>query len=246
MDKELKKSLIENNRKVSDLLSLNENLMIKHGYCPPEKSDALEPFERIHIPSGYIRTADSFEEKYHLKEIVVSDEKRRNIAYCFQLSDFYNYIINHFYLWGSVETMLLKQDYINLVSIMETMIIETAKNINYFCNDCVHCRNCPFHLGTSKIGTMKGALERLDKTGITSLSNEEIDTLKKVYDLRSRVHMNSVKGNEFINHDFTIKQHNVAIYDLEILTDHLYKECVPFYSKCVCGNKQTKKSKFSP
>lgn len=238
MNEELKEKLTLNNKKISDLLAQNEKLMIENGYNPPEENAAVDSVGRIHFPSGYIRTADVFENRYHLVEIVLNNDERRNIAYSLQLSDFYNYFINRFYIWGSVETMLLKQDFINIVAVMESMVIESAKSINRYCLDCKYCHSCSSHLGSRKISTMKRALERLHVVGIISLTDEEIEILKKIYDLRCSIHVNIVKGNEFKNEEFTVEQHNMAITYLKLLTDCLYKECVPYYSKCLCGNKR--------
>lgn len=76
---------------------------------------------------------------------------QKNISYCLQLSDFYNFIVNRFYLWGSVRIMLYKHDFINLVSIIESLVLEAANNISTYCLTCNKINKCKNHISKKEI-----------------------------------------------------------------------------------------------
>ena len=112
---ELRESVILNNQKISDLLQENEMLLIEEGYRPPVQNYVVDYVERIHMPKGYVRKSVEFFQKYHLTNIVQNYNTRNNISYNLQLSDFYNYLLNRVHIWGSVRTMLYKNDIINIL-----------------------------------------------------------------------------------------------------------------------------------
>ena len=103
MDKEKKDHYIENNKKISLLLAENEQLLKDEGYMPPDINFSVDKEDRINVPAGYIRKSGDFWSKYHLFDIVESRNIRNNISYALQLSDYYNYWVNRFNIWGSIE-----------------------------------------------------------------------------------------------------------------------------------------------
>lgn len=100
------KQLLNNNERISNLLRDNEALIKRAGYNPPNKNFAVSKEKRVKIPAGYIRTSGEFWKAYHLAEIVENRNTRNNISYALQLSDYYNYMLNRFNIWGSIEIML--------------------------------------------------------------------------------------------------------------------------------------------
>ena len=95
-----------NIEKISSLLSRNEELIREEGYNPPLDNFTIEKENRIKMPQRYIRTSKEFWIQYHLNEIVDNRNTKNNISYALQLSDYYNYLVNRFYIWGSIEIML--------------------------------------------------------------------------------------------------------------------------------------------
>ena len=103
---DVEQKIKENNRQISRLLAENENLLRERGYNPPVHNYALNDIDRIKFPSNYIRTKDIFIEKYKLEFFFENPVIRSNVAYSLQMSDMYNYIINRFRTFGSINTML--------------------------------------------------------------------------------------------------------------------------------------------
>ena len=200
---------ITNIQKISELLEENENILREAGYNPPKTNYTVENKKRIKIPAGYVRTSGFFGEQYHLNDIVASRNIKNNISYALQLSDYYNFIVNRFNVWGSIETMLYKQMFVNIVSIIEALILECSNNINRQC--CLE--------------TNPGC--------ILSFSDEQKDRLIELYDLRNRIHIRLTDQNEFLDNKYNKKLYNEAIVILQIVDNSLWKNGVPYYKKCL-------------
>lgn len=54
LSEEMKNKIIANNRKITELLNENENILRESGYNPPMANYALERSEKIGFPPGYI------------------------------------------------------------------------------------------------------------------------------------------------------------------------------------------------
>lgn len=180
---------LDNIEKISKLLLENEEILKEAGYCPPVNNFAVEKDKRIRFPAGYIRTSNEFETRYHLSQLVSSKNVRKNISYALQLSDYYNFLINRFYIWGSIETMLIKQAFINLISIIEALILECANKLNKYCQSCHKIGICSNNLNKYDRANMKNAVDRLVEIGILDLSNDQKDRLVELYDLRNKIHI---------------------------------------------------------
>lgn len=234
IDEVIKQKLIENNHKIQSLLKENEEILKNQGFNPPIHNFVINPEKnKIHFPSGYIRTASEFWKKYHLKDIVKKRNTRKNISYCLQLSDFYNFIENRFYLWGSVETMLYKQDFVNLVSIIESLVLEAANNISTNCSTCNKISKCKKHISKQDKNNMKSAIKKMNELGMINLSIENIERIIELYNLRNRIHIRLADNNEFLDNKFNLKLHNETILLLIEITEDLYNSAIQYYVKCV-------------
>ncbi|MDO4541906.1 MAG: hypothetical protein Q4C00_03620 [Bacillota bacterium] len=161
MNEELQTKIIENNKKISELLRENEKIIRSVGYKPPVENYAIaNTKERINFPSGYIRVNEAFQRKYHLNDIVKEASTVKNLAYALQLSDFYNFVFNRFYVWGSLESMICKSAVINLVSIFEALIFECANNI---CSPstCISIPSCERHFSKVQRNNSFEALKKI-------------------------------------------------------------------------------------
>lgn len=233
MDQDSLKRLKRNNKIISRLMAENERILRKAGYHPPVHDFPIEKEERICIPSNYIRTADRFGEKYHLNEIVVSKNTRRNVAYALQLSDFYNYLINRFFIWGSIEIMLYKQAFVNVISIIEALILECANNINAYCKNCNEIGKCKSNICREERENMKSALKKLFDLGIVNLSDEDYSLLIKYYDYRNRIHIRLNDQNEFLDNKFNCSLYNCAIVLLRKIDEQIVHNGVNYYETCM-------------
>lgn len=229
---EEKEKLINNNNKISEILKENEEILKNAGFKPPVRNFTVEDKDKIDFPGGYIRTADMFYEKYHLCEIIAKVPRRRNISYALQLSDFYNYIANRFFVWGSVQTMFYKNAVINLVSILEALLLECANNICCNPSECGNSIICPTRFNKNERNKVLDALDRINLLNITTFSDEEIKRIKTIIGYRNRVHIRLATENEFKSDDFTIKLYNEVIGYLQRICEDIYNNGLPLYHKC--------------
>ena len=197
MDKEKLTKYLKNNEIISSCLAENENILRSEGYSPPCLNFAVDRGKRINIPAGYIRTSKEFQKIYHLNDLVESPNISKNISYALQLSDFYNFVLNRFYIWGSIEIMVCKQAFINVVSIIEALILESSNCINGFCrkSQCQNISKCKNIICKKDRNNMKLAVERLFELGILDVNEVEKNRLKELYDLRNKIHISLKKEN---------------------------------------------------
>lgn len=229
LDPQVEERIIENNRKISELLVENENLLRQLGLNPPVDNIALEPKKRIQFPWGYIRRVEDFKSKYHLNVIFPTKATRHNVTYALQVSDLMNYIANRINIWGSVEVIFYKLAIVNVVSIMEAIILEAGNNICRCSNSCNKNDSCCLHFTKSQRGYVKNALDRLVELNVLRLSQQEVNHIKSVIDLRNRVHIRLTNGSELAEADFSCETYNDAMSWLKTVNEQIYQYAVPLY-----------------
>ena len=229
---EAKNKIIENNNKISELLKENEKILVSEGMELPEENFVVENEHKIQIPSGYIRVNEVFQNKYHLKKCVKRTATQKNIAYTLQLSDFFNYILNRFNIWGSVETILYKTAIINLVSVFEALVFECANNICNSPDSCGFVRGCSKHFTKTQRNNSFEALKRMNELNITDFNEEEMNRIKEIIGFRNRVHIRLAEENEFINSDFSMLLYNEVIILLQRLSSCISGKGILLYDDC--------------
>ena len=222
-----------NIEKMSSLLSRNEELIRDAGYNPPVDNFFIEKEKRIKMPQGYIRTSREFWGQYHLNDIVDNRNTKNNISYALQLSDYYNFLLNRFYIWGSIESMLYKQAFVNIVSITESLILEAANNINKYCKECSKIGKCSKNLTKDERSNMKKSTLKLYKIGILDFEEEEISEIVEMYDYRNKIHIRLNEQNEFLDNKYNIALYNRPISYLKQVDDKLWKNGAPYYESCM-------------
>lgn len=233
MDENSLNDYIKNMNTISSLLNQNEMILKKAGYNPPVTDFFVNKKDRIKMPTGYIRTSNEFCQKYHLYEIVKSQETRKNISYALQLSDYYIFLINRFYVWGSIEAMLYKQAFVNLLSIIEAIILESANNINEYCNKCKNIGKCANNISKKERSTMKTALKKLSSLGILEFETDEKERLLELYDLRNKIHIRLNPQNEFLDNKYNMELYNETIGYLKRVDEFLWKNGTIYYNSCI-------------
>ena len=228
----IKEKIIKNNEQISELLRQNEELLREEGLDLPNENFVVGDWYKIKIPSGYIRNTAYFYEKYHLDAIVKRWQVKANIAYAFQLSDFYNYLFNRFHIWGSVEIIFYKNSIINLVSIFEALILECANNICENPSECNKVKNCGVHFTKEERNNSYKALMRINELGILFYTEEKMARIKEIIELRNRVHIRLAEKSEFNSADFCLDLHNEVIGLIQELSENIYNNGVKFYSCC--------------
>ena len=229
LSEEKKNKIVANNRKITELLNENENILRDAGYNPPMTNYALERTEKIGFPSRYIRTVLSFNEKYHLREICPNRVIRHNITYALEASDLINYIMNRINIWGSVETIFFKLAIVNFVSIMEAIILEAANNICCNANNCVKTKKCYYHFSKEERNNARKAVEKLTLIGILNFDSDKLSRVQEIIDLRNRIHIRLTKGNEMNLEDFNLELYNEVVSILQDIDTQIFEKAVPHY-----------------
>ena len=229
---EAKRTLIENNKTISRLLLENEQVLRDCGLEPPETNFALLQGTKIQIPSGYIRAKEDLIKKYRLDSIASNWTVRSNIGYALQLSDFHNYIINRFNLWGSVETVFYKSAVINFISIFEAIVLDCANQICRCASDCQLKDRCQYSFNKNQRNRFFDALKRLNEVGVTTFSEEEMKRIIEIIELRNRVHIRLANEKEFISDDFNLPLYNEVVLLVQKLTEQIIDNGVQLYHHC--------------
>ena len=232
ISKETKEKIKENNKKITELLLENENLLRSEGLNVPEENFAFDDENKIKIPRGYIRKKEYLLNKYHLSTIASNWVVRSNIGYALQLSDLHNFLINRFYFWGPVATVMYKSAIVNLIAIFEAMVLECANQICCDPKDCSKNRRCKKSFNQNQRSSSYAAIKRINDLGITSFSSEELSRIKELINLRNRVHIRLVGEKEISDRYFNLKLYNEVIILLQRTSEELYNNATSFYHKC--------------
>ena len=233
LSEDMKSSIINNNRKITELLKENENILREAGYKPPVTNYVLERIDRIGFPSGYIRTVAEFNEKYHLREICPNRTIRHNITYALEVSDLINFVINRVNIWGSVETIFFKLAVVNLVSVIEAIILEATNNICCSPSSCGKTNDCRYHFSKEERNYARSAVKKLSMIGILDFDIEKISRVQEIIELRNRIHIRLTKGNEMNMDDFTLDLYNEVVLLLQDIDRQIYEKAVPCYRCCL-------------
>lgn len=226
---ELKNKLVENNKRITELLNENENILRESGYNPPMINYALERSEKIGFPSRYIRTVAAFNQKYHLQEICPNRITRHNITYALEASDLINFVLNRVNIWGSVETIFFKLAIVNLVSVIEAIVLEAANNICCNASSCGETRNCYYHFSKEERNNARKAVRKLALVGVLNFDADKVSRVQEIIELRNRIHIRLAKGNEMNLDDFTIELYNEVIELLQDIDEQVFEKAVPHY-----------------
>ena len=224
-----KAKLIDNNRKISELLNENENILREAGYDPPTNNYALERRDKISFPSGYIRKVPVFITSYHLREIFPQRETRHNVTYALEVSDLINYVFNRINIWGAVETVFYKLAIVNLISVMEAIVLECANNICCRPSSCGQTTNCSVHFSKDERNRASKTLSKLVQLGILDYDDKKLARVEEIIDLRNRIHIRLTSGNEMKLSDFNHALYNEVISLLQEIDEQIYKNGVPRY-----------------
>lgn len=218
---EFKSKLLE----ASKALHEAENILRAEGLNVPEENVALNDFDRIQIPKGYIRTVKEFREKYELDDHIGIETLCRNLAYALQTSDFINYLLNRFNIGLSVGQLFYKLAIINMVSALEGILYGIVKRLNRFCREngvvCKHNANCAYYVKSPNKYNFPDLLDCLREKAILELGEKIEDILKEIKGLRDNVHIWDVEDNEYLSQKYTRLTYNKLVLILRRIRDEL-------------------------
>lgn len=188
--------------------------------------------KKIRLPGGAIKNTRDTMENNHLYDIVIGEALRSNIAYSFQLLDYFNYIFCSFSFVGPIETMLYKHACIIAVTILEAMIVEAATNVHNYCLKCHKNKDCKNFITNNDKKSMKDAARKLSEMGVASFSKDVKLDLSYFYDDRNHIHISAAPINEHTLGEFDEDTYMELITLLNTVVNGLNSEVVPYYHKC--------------
>ncbi len=234
--------LIENNKKISNLLETNEEILKNAGFNIPRDNFAFDPDKeahlRIQIPKGYIRTKNYYMSEYGLYRICNGDEaKASNIAYSLELSDFYNYILNRMGIYGPILAMMYKQATINIISIIEVFVKTYAETLRQKCMECPKRNDCRRMLSKKKHIKMHfNDLIDVYKQEclIDGISDGAYTRICELYVYRNSIHLSKSKDNELKEDMHSRKLYNEAIMYMKSINDAMVIELEEYSDTGLC------------
>lgn len=130
---------------------------------------------------------------------------------------------------------MYKHDFINLISIIESLILESATNISNQCKirNCKKIARCEKHISKIEKNYFKEAIDKLCSLNVLNYNQVQTNRLKELIDYRNRIHIRIDDDNEFLDDKFNLSIHKEAIKILIALVEALKDNAVPNYSKCV-------------
>lgn len=230
--REFKERLKTISKELSDL----ENFLRENGVNVPEENITLTPYEKIWIPSGYIRTVSYYTEKYKLYKLIEDEIIVKNIAYSLQTSDFFNYILNRFRIELSVKKVFYKYAIINIFSIIEAILYGIVKKCHSFCIDkngkvCKKSTRCQFYLKKPNKYSFRNLLEVLSSKNLLKMPPRIQDKVLKMEELRDNIHLWDVKYKEYFNKEYELKNYNFLVKCLQVLKEDLNDSLPKFEEK---------------
>ncbi len=129
--------------------------------------------------------------------------------------------------------MLYKQAFINVISIIEALILESSNRMNQLCKQCQNISKCKNNICKKDRDNMKCAADKLFGLGILDINEVEKNRLVELYDFRNKIHIRLNDQNEFLDCKYNRKLYNEAIELLQKVDDCLWRNAVPLYSKCI-------------
>lgn len=206
------KKIMANNWAVAVMLQENEERYMQlenEGKTVPKGKDL------IRFPEGRIPTLEEINNRYHLPKIIIRPVTVDNAGYCLQDCELYKYLMERFGFYGSIEKMIYRQWLINLGSVIEAMVVESA-----------------LHLGIEEESLRKIIKDKKYQATV-KLSPESVDRIHKIYTQRNNVHLAPRPGEPDETKKLTITRDDVnsAQEALNELAELLYKNAVPEYEK---------------
>lgn len=230
-----KKLILNNNGRITKYLARNRKYLHKANACWSQE-EKLSDEEKIQIPSDCVRKVKSLSDQYHLEDIILSNDVRNNISYLLQTSDFYDYFLNNFCIYGPVRTIFIKNSILNLFSIFEALIFSCGKNI---CNpkNCDKIDGCNIHFSKNERGKLDSALHKMKDIGILKFDDSDMERIKEIIMLRNEVHLLLAKGNEFWEDKFNMNLY----YEMRKLLERTLKAIYNNKHLYFCKGKQLDK-----
>ena len=235
--KEIMRQVLENNKKISELMQTNMNVLLESGL----RSKDHDPYfdfdkDKISFPKGYVGNKSDYEEMYRLKEFIRNERIRNNVAYALQLSDVYCFLDNYIYTYGSVQMALKKAAFINLVGVMEAFVLSAISGMRGRCGDCK--QKCIYTKFNSDDRTFYKCIVNIKELDLFGWEAEDYEFMKSCNRLRNSIHLAS-KDQEKAEKNMTNcaeefdRMHEQVIDFLGKLADAICENLAPGMDECL-------------
>ena len=202
-----KNKIVLNNKKISNLLNLNEKLYSLELTDMERRLIPVSEEERILIPPGYVRTKEYFIKNYNLKKLTDDYKQQSNIAYLMQYTDLLHYFITRFYIFGQVRNAFYFNEIVILTSILEEVLHIITERYRVACKICGN-QTCSRLINKKQSRDLKSLISRLNELNIISISEDEENCLKELIELRNKIHIYLMDDTIFNNEKFSKKFFN--------------------------------------
>jgi hypothetical protein len=132
-------------------------------------------------------------------------------------------------LFSLVKTIFYKLAIVNLVSIIEAILLETANNICQHANQCKRIGKCRKHFNKDERNNVRKALEKLVLIDVLDYDEAKVQRTLDIIELRNRIHIRLATGSELRLDDFNLELYNEVILLLQDIDKQVFQKGVPLY-----------------
>jgi len=216
----------ENLKKAEGYLKKAEKLLQDNSNDGLLRNLKLKKSEKIKIPNGHIRTADDFRSRYELVKLISRRDLRSNIAYALQGCDLLNYFHYRFNITLSAGSVFLRLSIVHVFSIIEALMSGYLDSLHDECllkdnKVCKRNQTCDFYLKKAGNYSFRERVELLIERDIIAFSDLQIKELMELKDIRDRLHLWNVDGNEFLDDKFSKQHYDQALHLLVFVRNSL-------------------------
>lgn len=215
LSNETKSKIIENNYNIGKLLERNEELYLSELGDYDRRIYTVDQDDKIKFPQGYVRRKNDFVKLYNLTEIT-HYKNFTNIAYLMQYTDLTQYFFSRFKIHNQLKSVHFYYEVINMVSILEIVSKELAEKYREICSKCkIKKCKCNYIINSQTMDNLKNLISKLNDFQIVNISEEDLNVLHDMIDLRHNVHLTKMDETFYNNKKFSAKQHNIYIQSLK-------------------------------
>jgi len=151
----IEEQVITRMEEITQKLNELELLLNENNYKGPVKQIEIEKYRKIRLPYGYIRKVSDFRNDYQLFNLVDDKKVIDNIAYSLQMSDFFNYLLNRFNTFLSIEQYFNKYAITNLFSSFDALLHAILIKLHKHCvasngEICKYQARCRYYINSPK------------------------------------------------------------------------------------------------
>ncbi len=254
------------NKCASKLLEENERLFKKFEQGKDLISED-HPFDRLCFPKGYVGKLDTYRKLYKTKEIFNNkpkdDVNLRQFEDRLQMMSLFDYLIRRMNTFGRIRELLYLYATINIITIIEAMIQESAFNCLEYCKKCNNGNICPnneackWYLSKAKdVKSTRTLINAMSEKDVLNLQEKDDDkdpfyiNLDELYKKRNEIHIRIEEGEKAERKSDRVNDEKIddAKYWYELakayLGDTAYyinERMVPYYNECPGYEKYNKK-----